>query len=185
MKAINLVGKKFGKLTVKEFAGHKNNFRQWLCECDCGNEKVIRGGHLTKGFTKSCGCEAHPSQSKHKSWKGFGNISLDFFTNIKKNAERRNIPFNITIEYLWDVFLKQDGLCVLSGQKLNFGRIVKDRNGKNASVDRINSNLGYEVGNIQWIDKKINIMKNNMDEKQFLSICEQIIKYKKYEKDSC
>ena len=83
MKALNLLGKKFGKLTVKEFSGVINNSRQWLCECECGNEKIVRVSLLTKGQTKSCGCESHPSKSTHKSWKGYEEIPLDFYTTIK------------------------------------------------------------------------------------------------------
>jgi len=177
MKAIDLKGKKFGKLLVKEFAGHKNNLRQWLCVCDCGNEKIVRGGHLTKGFTKSCGCESHPSKSQHKSWKGYEEIPLDFFTTIKRNAERRNIEFDITIEYLWELFVKQNKRCSLSGVELKFGRVTKDKENKNVSIDRIDSSKGYIVGNVQWIDKQINIMKNKMDEKTFLSLCKQIVYY--------
>jgi hypothetical protein len=48
-------------------------------------------------------------------------------------------------------------------------------------VDRIDSTKGYIVGNIQWVDKQINIMKNRMNEKDFLSLCEEIVKYKKNE----
>ena len=179
MRAIDLKGNKFGKLLVKEFAGHKNNLRQWLCICDCGNEKVVRGGHLKKGYIRSCGCESHPSKSNHKSWRGYEEISLDFFSTIRRNAEIRNIEFEITIEYLWEVFINQDRKCALSGRCLKFGRVSKDRKGKNASVDRIDSNKGYVVGNVQWIDKQINIMKNKIDEKEFLSICNEIVKHKK------
>ena len=178
MRAIDLKNKKFGKLLVKEFAGHKSNLRQWLCVCDCGNQKIVRGSHLTKGFTKSCGCEAHPSKSNHKSWRGYEEIPLDFFTTTKRNAELRNIEFNITIEYLWELFLLQDRKCALSGRELKFGRISKDRKGKNVSVDRIDSTKGYVYGNIQWIDKQINIMKNKLDENEFLSLCNEIVKYK-------
>jgi hypothetical protein len=179
MKAIDLKGQKFGKLLVKEFAGHKNNIRHWLCLCDCGNEKVIRRDHLTKGYTKSCGCEAHPKQSNHKSWKGYEEIPLDFFTSIKRGAEHRKIEFDITIEYIWEIFIKQNRKCALSGRNLNFGKTNRDRGGRNLSVDRIDSKKGYVVGNIQWVDKQINIMKNTLDEKDFLSICYEIVKYKK------
>jgi hypothetical protein len=180
MKALDLTGKKFGKLTVIEFAGHQNNTkqRQWLCYCECGNQKVIRRDHLTKGYTKSCGCEWHSSKSTHNSWRGYEEIPLDFFTNIKRGASNRNIEFDITIEYLWELFVIQNRKCALSGVDLQFGRTNRDRVGRTVSVDRINSNKGYVIGNIQWIDKRINIMKNKMDEQEFLSICKQIIKYK-------
>lgn len=52
----NYVGNKYGKLfVVKEVEKQKNN-RMFLCKCDCGKEKVIRGTHLTSGKIKSCGC---------------------------------------------------------------------------------------------------------------------------------
>lgn len=59
-KSQNLVGKKFGKLEVIEFAGFGSNGRQqiaeWLCKCDCGNTCVIAGYLLQAGRKKSCGC---------------------------------------------------------------------------------------------------------------------------------
>lgn len=52
----DLTGKKFGRLTVVEFAESKNGRTYWLCECDCGNKKIVRGAHLKNGDTVSCGC---------------------------------------------------------------------------------------------------------------------------------
>lgn len=53
----DLTGKRFGKLLVVRKI--KNNFygqKQWLCQCDCGKQKVYTTGTLTQGGTKSCGC---------------------------------------------------------------------------------------------------------------------------------
>ena len=56
-KIRDLTGQTFGKLTVVSFAGSdKRGNAKWLCKCECGNEKVIAGGSLTSGNTKSCGC---------------------------------------------------------------------------------------------------------------------------------
>lgn len=54
----NLIGKRFGMLTVIEQApstasGHRN----WVCRCDCGTEKTVIGINLTRGTTVSCGCK--------------------------------------------------------------------------------------------------------------------------------
>ena len=66
----DLTGQTFGKLTVVKFAGRdKCGNREWLCKCECGNEKDIVGGHLTSGSTKSCGCRAG---SKHRQLREKG-----------------------------------------------------------------------------------------------------------------
>lgn len=57
-RKLNLVGQRFGKLiAVKELppTTKGGNYR-WECRCDCGNTVIVRGGALTSGHTKSCGC---------------------------------------------------------------------------------------------------------------------------------
>ena len=63
-KKINLVGKKFNRLTILKESGKKGSNYTWLCKCDCGNEVVIPGNLLTTGRTKSCGCLAKETASK-------------------------------------------------------------------------------------------------------------------------
>lgn len=52
-----LTGRKFNRLTIlsieDEVCG-KTRFA--ICQCECGNEKRIRLGHVKTGHTKSCGC---------------------------------------------------------------------------------------------------------------------------------
>ena len=56
-KAIDLTEKRFGRLIVKDRA-ERNDGRgiRWLCSCDCGEVKVVRGRDLRSEHTKSCGC---------------------------------------------------------------------------------------------------------------------------------
>lgn len=54
---LNIIGQKFGKLTVIERAENtKSGKVRWLCQCECGNRKVVTGGDLRSGHTTSCGC---------------------------------------------------------------------------------------------------------------------------------
>ena len=58
-RIINLVGQRFGKLTVISYSDYKNDsshFAYWNCKCDCGNEVVVMGNNLRTGHTTSCGC---------------------------------------------------------------------------------------------------------------------------------
>lgn len=54
----DMIGRKFGKLTVIECAGVSRNRKLlWICKCDCGNTtKPIVGSNLRNGTTQSCGC---------------------------------------------------------------------------------------------------------------------------------
>ena len=59
-KRIDLTGQRFGRLVVvsyNEEISKQKKRNYWNCKCDCGNEKVIRGDHLSgKNNTQSCGC---------------------------------------------------------------------------------------------------------------------------------
>ena len=49
----DLTGKRFGKLTVISYAYTKNKNANWLCRCDCGNEKIMQSSSIKKA--KGCG----------------------------------------------------------------------------------------------------------------------------------
>lgn len=55
-RAENLIGQKFGRLTVIERHITEDNKVYWKCKCDCGNIVTIRPDSLKSGHTKSCGC---------------------------------------------------------------------------------------------------------------------------------
>ncbi len=50
-------GNRYGMLTVEKFVGSwRGKGAAWLCECDCGNETIVTGVNLRRGYTRSCGC---------------------------------------------------------------------------------------------------------------------------------
>lgn len=55
-RTVDLLGQKFGKLSVISYQGSKNGRAVWLCRCDCGNEVEVLSSYLKTGDTKSCGC---------------------------------------------------------------------------------------------------------------------------------
>lgn len=53
----NLIGQRFGKLTVVERAGSDQfGSALWKCECECGNTNIYWGNNLIRGYNQSCGC---------------------------------------------------------------------------------------------------------------------------------
>lgn len=55
-KIKDFIGKRFGMLTVLEYAGKRSGMHRWRCICDCGNETSVGQTLLQSGKTKSCGC---------------------------------------------------------------------------------------------------------------------------------
>lgn len=174
----DLSKEKFGKLQPISVDGDRNRRRRvyWNCLCDCGNTILVMAGNLQKGHTKSCGCIQKAKNKNNKKWKGIGDISGSFFCHIKNGAKSRNLEFNITIEYIWNLFLKQDKKCIYTGLELEFAITEFHRAGEHstASLDRIDNNKGYIEGNVQWVHQDINYMRQNLKNEKFFNYCKLI-----------
>ena len=91
------------------------------------------------------------------------------------HANKRKIPFNITMEDAWSQFEIQKGICAISKVPIRLVRSLRfDRNKQTASMDRIDSKKGYTKDNIQWVHKKINIMKNTTPQSEFVEWCKKV-----------
>lgn len=172
-------GDKFNYLTILEPFSGINNQHQYTskCQCDCGKIKEIPTHRIVKGVIKSCGCFANKLK-KHGLFKGYEEIYGNFWKDIQHEAKIRNLEFNITIEQIWDLFIKQDRRCALTGLELQFKTTSQSSDGT-ASLDRIDSSKGYTMDNIQWIHKDINRMKWDMDENKFVNYCKLIAEHNK------
>jgi hypothetical protein len=178
----DLSGRRFHKLTVLSY-DRTNKFRTsyWLCRCDCGKEKSVRGDGLVKGRTKSCGCFKnqnlnHKLGSNSPGWKGYQDITGTYWCMLTANAKKRNIQLNITIEYIWNLFILQNKKCALSDLPLCFEPKQSLGAERTASLDRIDSSKGYIEGNVQWVHKDINYMKLDNDQDYFIDLCTKIAK---------
>lgn len=69
----DLTGMRFGKLVVLERVENQGKYSAWLCQCDCGEKKVVRGGNLKSGQVKSCGCLAR-GPKEDLTGKRFGRL---------------------------------------------------------------------------------------------------------------
>jgi hypothetical protein len=173
----DLTNKKFGYLTAisRTNISYKSGNKPvaWVCKCDCGNEVTVVQQSLVRGATKSCGCYFQ----KHM-FKGYKNFSGQQWSRIKHQAKQRNIEFDITIEYVYELYEKQNNKCAISGVEIKLNKNYEGKKSLNsASLDRIDSSLGYIEGNVQWVHKTVNMMKNNMTEKDFIEWCKNIVEY--------
>lgn len=169
-----LTGKIFGELEVLEFdCVDKYGHNKFKCKCSCGKIISIRSNILKKqNSCKNC-C----------SRQYVGKISGHYFSGIKKGAKNRKggIEFDITKEQLWDLYQKQNGKCAYSGLDVDFGDTTYEHQHgiTTASLDRINSDIGYVKENVQWVHKDINHIKWDLSENLFFYYIKNIIEFDK------
>lgn len=176
MKLIDLTGNRYGMLVVVEQLPRCSGDTMWKTRCDCGNEGRAGGQNLRTGKIRSCGCSRWRKGSDHHQWGGYGKISGAKWRLIQNRSRyrksRQTQSFDITIEYAWELYERQRGRCALTGLPIGFGE--KQSDPETASLDRIDSKLGYVVGNVQWVHKDINRMKNAFDQDYFIAMCRAV-----------
>lgn len=146
-------------------------------QCQCGSGVIEDLPIKNVGTKKHKGCR---ECSRFHTSKGYKLISGEYWSLIKSGAEKRNIEFNITKEYVWELYEKQKRKCNLSGLDINFepncvhNKKIDNRSKRTVSLDRIDSSIGYIEGNVQWVHKDVNIMKNKYSNDYFIEICKKI-----------
>ena len=193
-KHIPEIGKQYGNFTVisEEIGRSTDQKILFKVKCSCGKEQFIRAYFLESGrqdCCKSCSqkraLENNVSRQKFLklTHEGIGNFTKTTYWYFKNNAKKRNISWSeeLTIEYLYELLLKQNKKCALTGLDID---LTESRNNSNvafefmtASLDRIDSSKDYEPDNVQWVHKHINKMKNNFKENYFIDMCKLIVNY--------
>jgi hypothetical protein len=127
-------------------------------------------------------CERTRKQQSIRRYEGCGDLSGRYWGSLRRDAERRGIPFEITIQEAWDLFVAQAGRCALSGREIVLCRSAKEhvqnKDAHTASLDRIDPKKWYFKDNIQWIHKSIQKMKWAFDEEYFIAMCRAIAEHR-------
>ena len=160
---IDLVGKKFGRLTVVEFDRLQNHKTYWKCVCDCGLTVVVKGNNLRSGNTKSCGCLHRESLIKtgHANKKhGEGHDNKTRLYSIWCGMRQRCNNPNRTAYNLYGG--KGVKVCDEWNDYLKFKEWATTHGyADNLSIDRIDSSKGYYPENCRWITPSENTARAN------------------------
>jgi HNH endonuclease len=143
----DMTGLRFGRLlVVKRAENTKSGNTRWQCRCDCGVETVIRAGGLRRGVTRSCGCLSREVTAARNGTHGLSrHPACKSFTAAKSRCRNagnshyanyggRGIHFNfVSFEEFWNHI----------GSAWQLG----------LTLDRINNEGHYEVGNVRWVSR--------------------------------
>lgn len=86
---------------------------------------------------------------------------------------RANHRPHLDAEFLAQMFSEQNGRCAVTGVPMTTLR--GGRHYTNVSIDRIDSNRGYERSNVQLVCLVVNLMKLDMDMIEFRNWCAAVM----------
>ena len=125
-----------------------------------------------KKLCKSCSNKL-PQNNQHKGWiKDV--LRLSFIKKYEAHAKLKKREWSVSFEYLADLLIKQDFKCSLTGWDIDAMNVQNNT----ASLDRIDSSVGYIEGNVQWVHKMVNMCKQNYEQIEFIEMCEAITEHK-------
>lgn len=122
-----------------------------------------RSGRL-RPYCKECAADIQQARyTHHRKTKPFKHRC----TRARSRARGLGVPFDLTPEYLEEIWT---GTCPVRKVNLN---LVTDRKDEDAAeLDRFNPELGYVKGNVHWLSRKANRLKNNSDVETLTNLIE-------------
>lgn len=140
-------------------------------ECpSCGEEQsYLRKNYAEESFKlgklcKKCSNKI-PDNNSHKGY--YKNVLRKSFAHkYRTNALIRRIDWNVSFDYLAELLIEQDFKCALTGWDIHAMEVNSP-----ASLDRIDSSIGYVEGNLQWVNSKVNMMKQQYSQEDFIKVC--------------
>lgn len=143
-KAVDHIGKTFGKLTINDLAWRING-KSWMrCKCACGAETIKPMSDIYQGKTVSCGC--HKSATTATINLQHGMTGSQTYNSWRAMRERCERPSNKRFKDYGG-----RGITVCERWK-SFNNFLADMGASNGlTIERNNVDGNYEPGNCCWI----------------------------------
>jgi hypothetical protein len=99
----------------------KTKEAQIKCRCECGFEKLVYCLTLIKGQSTACFNCGHGNKGESNAkWKGYKEVPGSFINRITSRSKKSNREVKINAEDIYDLWIKQDKKCSLSGLPIDF-----------------------------------------------------------------
>lgn len=106
--------------------------------------------------------------------KRYKNNPLLFIKQLHHGIWKRPGNHTLTVEHLYELYEQQSGRCAVTAVKMTHRRHPNFFD-TNISMDRIDSNGGYDIGNVRLVCYRINIMRSNMTDTDLRSWCHAVV----------
>ncbi len=146
--------------------------RMFEVRCQCGARMTRWYGEILKNRH---GCKACYTKVMIARWSRTEEVPHDFWRRLNLSAEQRGLAVTVTSVGLWELFTRQRMTCALSGVPLTLYATPGDP--RTASLDRIEPEIGYLPGNVQWVHKDINRAKQMFSQDQFIALCRSVAEH--------
>ena len=169
-------GSRYGKLLVLEYAYTYKKKRFYNVQCDCGASKTMLGITIRNSKSQSCGCTRTEAQNKLKLPDEIAMARIIKHSYLC-GAERRGLIFDLTFEKFFKIIKSNCDYCGIepcNSQK----KKGKERFFFNG-VDRIDSNIGYVLGNVVAACGTCNIAKKNATREDFIAWAMKLVDYQR------
>ena len=166
------INSRYKHWTVIEGPVYKNSAAYYKVKCDCGAEVYKSPKEiLCKNSNFQCEKCAQKERALQTTLANgrIGDLTLTEHTRLRRSAEKRGYVFEVSIEYLWNLFQEQKQICAITGDYIP--------NIKEASLDRIDSSKGYIPGNVQWVTQQANLSKHVMTMEQLYKFCRKVLNH--------
>jgi predicted nucleic acid-binding Zn-ribbon protein len=157
------------KLISKEYKGRSKPIE---VQCFCGKIYITTYGRIQNDGC--CGCRAKKYFKRIQNKRVYEEISERYMSQYSAQAERRGLDFNLTAKDIWNLYLKQDRKCCITGEELVFSSKTQTSSDTTVSIDRMDISKGYTIGNIRIVHKIINKIKWDFEDEYFLQLCYNI-----------
>jgi hypothetical protein len=149
-RKVDILGRRYGRLTVICEAGRsKGKELLWRCRCDCGNVRVVWGTSLCSGNTRSCGCLAREmSAARTGALATKHGMSYTPESHALRGAKYRCTNPHHKQYKDWG----GRGIKYLLPPVDEVVAVI-GRRPAGLTLDRINNDGNYELGNIRWADR--------------------------------
>lgn len=104
------------------------------------------------------------------NYNGTDNFAGKTFSTWVASAKKRGHFWALTRRQLEEKYQEQKGICALSGIRME----PKTASPYRPSLDRLDSMVGYVVGNFQFVCSVVNVMKNRLPDPEFVRLCRLI-----------